>query len=236
MTTPFAKSKENQVMLKKVYNRKLLFVEDDAEELEKLTPHFKNQGNLVVCAKTTEQARELLETEKFDAVILDLMLPDGDGSSLLTMDGLPPVIILSMLDHETVMLSGFRAGAADYVVKPCSPTLLEARISLRILKDKQSRITLSGITLDASERTVFYEGKPVALTSSEFNILHFLMANHDNFFNSEEIYSRVWEAPGLQTTTVRYHISNLRRKIKEITQKNLIITEFGKGYAFIGRP
>lgn len=223
-------------MLKKVYKRRLLFIEDDGAVTESLGEYFKKQQNTVICANSVEEASEYLDEYKFDAIILDIILPDGNGIDLLeNRKNLPPVIILSTLSDEDNMLSGFQAGAADYIVKPCSPELLEARLSLRLAHGELAIIRLSGITLDVSERTVFYDDKPVQLTSSEFNILYFLMSHPDEFYDASEIYSRVWDAPSLQTTTVRYHISNLRRKIKDITQKNLIITEFGKGYAFTVR-
>ncbi len=222
-------------MLNRVYNRKLLFIEDDRELTQTFLDYFRESGNATTWATTIAEASRLLDKEKFDAIILDILLPDGNGMKFIEeKPHLPPVIIMSMLGNEEAMLAGFQAGAADYVVKPCSPELLAARLSLRLTRGDDARIRLSGITLDVSDRTVFYEGKPVILTSSEFNILYFLMSHPNEFFDSAEIYRQVWDAPSLQTTTIRYHISNLRRKIKDITHKNLIITEFGKGYAFAG--
>lgn len=216
-----------------VTDRKLLFVDDDPAVLEALCPYFRTRGNTVLTATDRKGALALLAEETFDAAVLDLVLPDGNGMQLFfEATRLPPVIILSTLDGEAAMLEGFSAGAVDYVVKPCSPALLEARIALRLLPRREALLLGGGLTLNVAERTVFYREKPLALTGSEFNILCFLMKHPGIFYDAEQIYTNVWEAPSMQTTTVRYHISNLRRKIKEFTQKNLIMTKFGEGYAF----
>lgn len=221
-------------MANSVYNRKLLFIEDDRLLSEEYEKYFSGKMNTVKRVSTLAQAEEILSEEAFDAVILDLMLPDGDGIELFEWGiRLPPVIILSTLSEEPKMLEGFQAGAVDYIVKPCSPTLLEMRLSLRLIPKSSATVYLSGITLNTVERSANYYGTPLPLTGSEFNILYFLMKHPDTFFDSSEIYRRVWEAPSLHTTTIRYHISNLRRKIKELTHTNLIVTEFGKGYAFV---
>lgn len=223
-------------MANSVYNRKLLFVEDDNMLSDEFAIYFSKKMNTVKRASTLAQAEEILSETSFDAVILDLILPDGEGLQLFDSGfHLPPVIILSSLSDEPKMLEGFQSGAIDYIVKPCSPELLEARLALRLLPKADATIFLSGISLNTIERTAHYYGTPLPLTGSEFNILYFLMKHPDTFFDSSEIYRRVWEAPSLHTTTIRYHISNLRRKIKELTHKNLIVTEFGKGYAFISR-
>ena len=112
-----------------VTDRKLLFVDDDPAVLDALCPYFRARGNTVLTATDRKGALALLAEETFDAAVLDLVLPDGDGMQLFfEATRLPPVIILSTLDGEAAMLEGFSAGAVDYVVKPCSPALLEARI------------------------------------------------------------------------------------------------------------
>ena len=215
-----------------VSGRKLLFIDDESDVTAEYSRYFGERGNSVRIAASLAEAAGLLEKEAFDAVVLDLILPDGNGLDIFTAQT-PPVIILSAMDEERTILDGFRAGAIDYVVKPCSPAVLEARIALRLTPQREAVFTGGGLRLNIADRTVFYNGRPVALTCSECNILFFLIRHPGVFFDASAIYTNVWEAPSLQTTTVRYHISNLRRKLKELTQKNIIVTEFGKGYAFL---
>ncbi len=212
-----------------------MFVEDDTALLDRLTAYFAEKHNTVHAASTLTDARRLLtEIKNIDAIILDVILPDGTGLDLLREAGdLPPVIILSDLSAEEDMLEGFSLGATDYVPKPCSPRLLEARIALRLLRRPESSVTVHGLTVDASERTVFYEGQAVPLTASEFNVLYFLVSNAGKYFTAQEIYEKVWGAPSMQTTTIKRHLSTLRQKLKNVApDKTLVVTEFGKGYCF----
>lgn len=222
--------------MRTVENRKLLIVEDNRRLLTETAAHFSRR-NRVLTADRLENAAGLIRENFFDAVILDVILPDGSGLDLIPL--LPPdtpVIILSSLGAENHLLDGFEAGAADYVVKPCSLRLLETRVALRILPPKEAQICLHGLSLNTRLRTVTYCGKPVSLTASEFNILLFLMQNAGEFFSAAEIYERVWQAPSMQTTTIKYHLHNVRKKLSDIShsEAQLIVTAFGKGYAFIG--
>ncbi len=220
--------------MKDVFYRRLLLIEDDPVLAKEIAGFFTEKKNTVVRAATLAAGIAVLQKERFDAVILDLLLPDGDGLELFSLPlGLPPVVILSSLAEERIIISGLHAGALDYIVKPCSPALLEAHLALRMSPRSSAVLHLSGVVLDIVERTAVYRNTVLHLTCSEFNILHFLMRHPDTFFTSSDIYKKVWDAPSLQTTTIRYHISNLRRKLKEITKKNLIRTEFGKGYSFV---
>lgn len=217
-----------------VTGRRLLIVEDNLDLLDEMAFYFRNKGNVVFTASTLRQATDFFESEKLDAVILDIILPDGEGLTLLeNKHTYPPVIILSDLGGDDNITAGLFAGAVDYIVKPCSMLQLEVRLSLRLLPSQDASVSMHGLTLNITERTVKYRDGTVNLTGSEFNILHLLMTHAGHFFTSEEIYEKVWNAPSLQTTTVKRHLSTLRYKLKEVTNKNLIVTEFGKGYCFI---
>lgn len=221
-------------MVKTVYGRKLLMVEDDEAFRSVQAEYFRKRGNAVVETDCLSKARELLAADNFDAVILDVILPDGEGLELLATErNLPPVIILSSMGESEDLLEGFNMGAADYQVKPCPPELLEARLSLRLLPKPEAKVSLHGLTVDVSERKTHFNGKQIALTGSEFNILYFLMTHKGEFFNAADLYEKVWRAPFFQSTSVKYHISNLRQKLIKATGKNLIITEFGRGYSFL---
>ncbi len=219
--------------MEQVTGRKLLFVDDDNFLRTTLAVYFRHRGNEVLEAATLSEARTALANNHFDAIVLDIILPDGEGLELMDMSGLPPVIILSSLGDNTDMIEGFAAGACDYAAKPCSPELLEYRLANRLLPKAQAKISRHGLTIDTSSRTASFRGTPVLLTGSEFNILTLLIKNAGKFFSPAEIYEQIWKAPSLGNTSIKYHISNLRQKLAAVTGRNLIITEFGKGYSFI---
>lgn len=221
-------------MLKTVTDRKLLIVEDDTPVRRKIANYFQKKGNVVFEAENLEKAKQILSQTTFEGIILDLILPDGEGLDLFTIfDSLPPVIILSNLGEECDLLEAFEAGAVDYIVKPCSCELLETRLSLRLLPKQEKDVTAYGLFLDVKKRVASYKGTSLILTGSEFNILYFLMTHPGQYFSADQIYEHIWQAPSLKTTSIKYHISNLRQKLLKITNQPLIKTEFGKGYTFL---
>ena len=113
--------------------------------------------------------------------------------------------------------------------------LLETHIAIRLLPRTEAVETFGAFSVNANTRTVKYNSMPVSLTPSEFNILFFLVKNRGQYFTADEIYENIWCAPSLHTTTIRAHLSSLRRKLKAAMPANDIIrTEFNKGYCFTG--
>ncbi len=220
-------------MINRVNGRNLLIVDDDSELTSVLKAYFISTGNSVTVAEDIEHAVKHLKNDIFDVIILDIMLPDGESTSLLAKKrNLPPVIILSVLADESNMMECFSLGAQDYVVKPCSPELLEMRIALRLLPRSMRILEIHGLCIDSRERTLFFNGNAISLTGSEFNILWFLMSNAGRFFTSNEIFENIWGENSLEQTSIKFHISNLRRKLITHTGKQLILTKFGQGYTF----
>ncbi len=210
------------------FQRKLLIV--DAESAARpFCEYFREIGYSVSAAETVTEARRLLLREKFDAVVSELRLPDGEAGDLF--GGPAPVVVFTAEASDEAVTRAFSLGASDYVFKPCSPRVMAARLERRLLL-RERTLTGHGITLSAAMRTALYNGEPIKLTSSEFNILCFLMAHPGQFFTADEIYERVWKMPSMQTSVVRFHISNLKKTILSVTGKNLILSGFGMGYAF----
>ena len=220
--------------MNKVEYRKILIVEDNDAVRENLYSYFSVMNKVVAC-ENLKSAFEAVEKDKFDVVLLDVVLPDGSGLKLIDCLSETPVIILSDLGSDSNMIDGFSAGATDYIVKPASCTLIEMRMALRLLPDTKAEISSHGLTVNTAKRTAVYNKKPLELTSSEFNILTFLMQNAGTFYTAIEIYEHVWNMPSLNTTTIKVHISNLRKKMLAVSSAcaRLLIQEFGKGYAFI---
>lgn len=105
-----------------------------------------------------------------------------------------------------------------------------------MLPPKEAVLSKNGLRIDLSKRTVRFFDTPIDLTSSEFNILAFLMRNAGKSFSAAEIYEQIWQMPHLNTQTIRIHLHNLRKKLMQISDEcgALIMTEFGKGYFFRG--
>lgn len=220
--------------MNKVEYKNILIVEDNDGLREKLTSYFSVMNKVVPC-ENLQSAIQAVGHDKFDIVLLDVILPDGNGLKLIEYIGETPVIVLSDLGSDSNMIDGFTAGATDYIVKPASCTLIEMRMALRLLPDSKAQIFSHGLSLDTVKRTAVYNKKPLELTSSEFNILTFLMQNAGTYYTASEIYEQVWNMPHLNTTTIKVHISNLRKKMLAVSSDcaKLLIQEFGKGYAFI---
>lgn len=214
-----------------LFNRKILIVDADEGFSAPLCRYFGQIGYICRAANTLGQGRSLLARERFDAVIADFFLPDGKATDLFDGGEIPPVIVCSAAVGDEEVLEALSSGAADYVFKPCSPRVMAARLELRLPPQSDS-VSRHGLLLNADLRTVFYRGEPVKLTSSEFNILRFLMENPGKFFTADEIYENVWNASSMQTSVVRFHISNLKKALFAATGKNPILSEFGVGYAF----
>lgn len=221
--------------MNKVEFKNILIVEDDSGLRNSLAEYFSVINNVTACPDLNSAIAAARETV-FDIVLLDIILPDGSGLNLLEYTGQTPVVILSDLGADSNILDGFSAGAADYIVKPSSPAVIEARMSLRLLPDSKAHIDAYGLTLNVAKRTAAYKNNSLELTSSEFNILAFLMQNAGKVYSANEIYEQVWKMPYLNGTTIKKHISNLRKKMFAVSEEcaALIISEFGRGYAFAG--
>ena len=219
-----------------VCGRKLLFIEDDEKLKKELLAYFSAENDVFSASDVDEAVNILQRQGNIDAVILDLVLKNSSGIDLFkAFTALPPVIILSSLGGEENVITGLTSGAVDYIVKPVSPKLLETHIALRLLPKTEAIETFGRFSINANTRAVKYNGAAVALTPSEFNILFFLVKNKGRFFTADEIYEEIWCAPSLQTTTIRAHLSSLRRKLKAANPSaDIIRTEFNKGYCFTG--
>lgn len=209
--------------------RKILIIDADENAALPLCKHFGLLGFDCRAAKTLAEGKAFLAEGGFDAVISELFLPDGKATDLIGET--PPLFILSSADGDDEIVEALSLGVSDYILKPCSPRVMEARLAAR-LPVKVQAVEHCGLTLDKRLRTASYLGKSLKLTSSEFNILFFLMTHPGKFFTADEIYEKVWNAASLQTSVVRFHISNLKKTLFSVTGKNLILSEFGVGYAF----
>jgi DNA-binding response OmpR family regulator len=220
---------------------RVLLVEDEDAISEPLAEHLDGEGFETEVAPTLEAAREAFDHLTPDVVLLDVMLPDGDGRDLAreirkTHD--VPIILLTARGEETDRVVGFEIGADDYVVKPFSARELVARIRA-ILRRGHARarmgvITVGGISLDPAARICTKEGSLVPLTAKEFDLLHMLMAKAGQVLRREDIMTEVWDPHWFgPTKTLDVHVSLLRKKLDDdLGSPSYIATVRGVGFRF----
>jgi DNA-binding response OmpR family regulator len=209
----------------------LLFIDDDNNLTRRIERYFGQNYNIEI-ADSLKEADRILKVFTPDLTVADIILPDGNGLEYVKAGAIPsPVIILSGLSDDKTVIEGLSC-CVDYCVKPISMTVLEKRILTR-LGYNDSVIKAGKLTIDHASKCAKYDGKQIILTSSEFNILYFLSTHPKQIFTADEIYEPIWGMESLHSSAVRYHISNLRKKLKDAApNKQFIRTSFGKGYVF----
>lgn len=215
---------------------RILIVEDNDELASLLARGLRNEQYAVDTASGVHTASELLATNRYDVVTLDLGLPDGDGLELCRRlhddAALRPsrVIVVSARDGVNDRVAGLDAGADDYLVKPFDLTELLAR--LRALHRRgdvvESTVTIGDLTIDLARHRVVRGGLDVALTGREYALLRYLAHHLGRPIPAEELVEHVWDRNADPfSNSVRVIMSRLRRKLGE---PDLIRTVTGVGY------
>jgi DNA-binding response OmpR family regulator len=200
---------------------RLLVIEDEPGIVDFVRRGLESEGFAVETALDGEEGERLAIRGGFDAVVLDLMLPGRDGLEVLAAlrRAIPtlPVIVLTARGEIEDRVEGLDAGAADYLVKPFSMAELVARVraQLRVHAEASaSTLSAEGIDVDLLRRRVRRAGREVALSTTEFELLVFLMRNHGQVVSREQILSSVWgyeHDPA--TNVVDVYVGYLRRKL-----------------------
>jgi DNA-binding response OmpR family regulator len=227
-------------------NHKVLVVEDEEDLRDLVRLYLEKHDFQVSTAGTGQEAMELFRTFRPDLVVLDIELPDADGTEICrtireTSD-VPLFFVTCRRDTEDIY-SGLAIGADDYLTKPFDPAELVARIHghlrkrmvFKSIERNKDRYWKSGkIEVDLHEMEVRVEGRKVPLYSKEMQLLHFFIENPNRVFSMDEIFERVWGLDSeSETKTVYVHISNLRRKLEgDPDNPELIRTVRGIGYKF----
>lgn len=223
----------------------ILIVEDDAKIRRPMVRVLRKNGFDTLEAETVDQAYTYLEDYRCDLIVLDLGLPDGDGSELLQhirsdRDDIP-VIVVTAVDKLHSKLDSFDSGADDYIVKPFDLTEFAARVGRHMKRSKgiTNIYECDELTIDFDRRTCTVSGSEVILDRQEFDILQF-MARSDRVGKHlpyDHIYDNAWPADIVQSEKrsvnpsdlVRRHISNIRRKLNP-TEPERFIQSSGLGY------
>jgi DNA-binding response OmpR family regulator len=224
-------------------NAKILVVEDEPGIAEPLVAHLEREGFHATAVGTVADARARFEHEPPELLVLDVMLPDGDGRDLcreLRARSDLPIVLLTARGADADRIVGLEIGADDYVVKPFSAGELVARI--RAILRRTGRVAvhqvleIGDLRLDLDARTVTKAGSPVRLAAREFDLLALLMGNAGRVLRREAIMDEVWDPHWFGSTkTLDVHIAWLRKKLgDDPAHPRYITTIRGVGFRFAG--
>ena len=213
---------------------RLLVVEDDPDLCRQLRDALADAGYVVDTANDGEEGHFLGDTEPYDAVILDLGLPEMDGVTVLEKwrraGRNMPVLILTARDRWSDKVSGFDAGADDYVTKPFFTEEVLARVRAllrRAAGHATSELELGDLRIDTRSARVTLKGEPIKLTSLEYRLLAYLMHHQDKVVSRTELVEHLYDQDfDRDSNTIEVFIGRLRRKLG----KDMIETVRGLGY------
>lgn len=219
---------------------KLLLVEDEPNLLSILRKGFVEDNNDVSVAMDGKTALEMIHDFDFDAVVLDIMLPEINGIEicrrLRAAKNFVPILLLTALGTSENIVTGLNAGADDYLIKPFKFGELDARIKALVRRsnqgiEKNDSIRIEDLEIDPRSKTVNVNGNPISLTAKEFKLLYYLAKNKGIVLSREQILDNVWEVNfDLNTNVIDVYINYLRKKIDKPFGTNLIQTMKGLGY------
>lgn len=220
----------------------LLVVEDERALCQTIARSLRRLAYSVDFCYDGEKALELLQTERYDLVLLDLNLPGQDGMTVLRKlrqnDRETRVIILSARNEVADKVEGLDAGANDYLSKPFHLAELEARIrSLTLRQFTQHDVMLScgPLTFDTKARTAAARGQTLTLTRKETGIMEYLMLHQGRPVSQEELLEHVWDnSVDTFSNSIRVHISSLRKKLRAALGYDPIRNRIGEGYLMGG--
>jgi DNA-binding response OmpR family regulator len=221
----------------------LLLIEDDLRIRTALTRALGERGHAVASEPTAMGGLQRAMDDPPDLVVLDLGLPDLDGTQLLRMlrsVSRVPVIVATARDDDRVVVEALDAGADDYVVKPFSADALDARIRAVLrrstLDGAASTIEVGDLAVDLKGRTAVLAGRSLDLRPREFDLLAYLAARPNEVVSKRTLLAEVWQQPyGGADKTVDVHLSWLRRKLGESADEpQLLHTIRGVGVKLVG--
>lgn len=218
---------------------KILIVEDDQGMLDVISQSLIKARYVVETASTLSDARSKLLVYEYDCVLLDIMLPDGNGLSLLQELASQKInrniIILSARDSVDDKIEGLELGADDYLPKPFHLAELHARIRslMRRRRDGEQTICLGNVELNPDLFSVKVDGKMLEVSRKEFDILHYLISRPDRVVSKESLAEAVWGDYIDQSDNFDFiyaHIKNLRKRLKMAYADIELKTVYGFGY------
>ena len=206
----------------------ILVCDDEKEIVEAISIYLQTEGFEVLKAYDGNEALKVLENNKVDLIIIDVMMPELDGihATLKIREKLDiPIIILSAKSEDADKILGLNIGADDYITKPFNPLELVARVKSQLRRYvqlgniggsvSQAVYKCGGLTINDDNKEVFVDGELIKLTPIEYNILLLLVKNAGTVFSIDEIFEQIWNEAAIGAdNTVAVHIRHIREKIE----------------------
>ncbi len=224
----------------------ILVVDDEQAIADLIEIHLLAEGYRVRKADNGADALRIVAEEDPDLVVLDIMMPGMDGLEVcraIRRERNVPILMLSAKSEDVDKILGLKTGADDYLTKPFNPLELTARVKAQLrrylalnpasaMAREAGVIAVGGLRIDQRGRSVTKDGREIALTPTEYDILVLLASHPGRVFSSEEIFERVWKERYFQSNnTVMVHIRRLREKVEDDpSHPTLIRTVWGVGY------
>lgn len=221
---------------------KVLIVEDDVDINRLLCRYLEKEKYQTVAAFSGTEARLQLSLNRFDLILLDLMLPGLTGEELVAeirKTVLTPIIVVSAKSALEDRVKLLKSGADDYITKPFEREELLARVeavlrrcSNTVEEPKDGKnLSFKQLVLKESSREVFVKGNLLSLTAHEFDILKLLLQYPERVFTKEQVFEEIWKSGYYgEDNTINVHISNIRKKIKDFDEDSYIKTVWGIGF------
>lgn len=217
---------------------RILVIEDNERLADLVKKGLEEQGYAADITASGREGEELAARERYDVVVLDLMLPDHDGVQLcreLRRRGVStPVLMLTALSSTDEKVAGLEAGADDYLTKPFDFDELIARVRALMRRSQSvegAQLRFGGIEMDLVARKVTRDEKPVELTTKEFSLLEYFLRNPERVLTRTNIGERVWDLLFQdESNVIEVYVSRLRNKVDKGFEQPLIHTVVGTGY------
>ena len=226
--------------------QRILIADDDPDIRHLIRIHLDRVGLASVETSSGNETIELLQQQRFDLLILDLMMDERDGFDVLrhiqsaATDIL--VIVLSARRGEGDKIEALELGADDYVTKPFCPAELTARVLANLRRYRQgasnagtNRISLNALVLDADNYMLYRDGDPIGLTQMEYEMIRLFMQNPDQVLTKSDIYKQIWKHERFDDNSLSVYMNRLRKKIeRDPLHPRYLQTVRGIGYRFSG--
>ena len=214
--------------------KKILLIEDNEAILKGLKYSLEQEGFIIDFAKNIKNSQEKICSNEYNLIILDIMLPDGDGYQLceyIKQNTRTPVIFLTAKDEETDVVKGFDLGADDYIIKPFRTRELISRINniLRRYNYENNKLQSGNVIIDVDASRVYINNEEIIFTALEYKILLLLFNNIGKTVSRERILDKIWDIAGnfVNDNTLTVYVKRIRAKLGK---DDVIKTIKGIGY------
>jgi len=236
---------EQELSMRSIYMHNILLIDDDVELCSLLTEYLISDDFAVTAVHSGADALKILNTQAFELIILDVMLPKLNGFEILRLireQSDLPVLMLTARGEEIDRIVGLEMGADDYLAKPCNPRELSARLKAilrranKTLETSTNSLSVGDINLDDAKHSVMINNKPIELTLAEYKVLKLLLSHPEQVISKESLCKEALERElDPYDRSIDVHISRLRQKLGPLEDgEPRIKTIRGIGYSYRG--